>query len=122
MFQETVIETRVVRYKQPPLQARQGFSGNCCERWRSGDHGIADAGQLFDEGRNGLPGIDQLLPLIHPTIGIDGDDADFGDAVDRRRGAGGLKVNEGKWLHGGRVNVVGQKGHCGVKEGGGETR
>jgi hypothetical protein len=41
------------------------------------------------------PGIDQGGPFAHAVL-VDFDDADFGDAVGRRRRPGGFEVDEGK--------------------------
>ena len=95
-FQETIVEARVVRDEQPPAQALQGFGCDFLKWWCSSHHGIADTGQLLDEGRNGYAGIDQLLPLANATVGIDLDDADFRDAINGSGGAGGFEVDEGE--------------------------
>lgn len=92
-----------MRDEQPPLQALQRLGGDILKGRRRRHHGIADTGQLLDERRNRHAGIDQLLPLTHGTVGIDLDDADFGDAVKGGGGTGGFEVDEGEGfaVHGG---------------------
>ena len=95
VLQEAVIEARVVGDEQPACQPAQGFLGHGREGRRRGHHFVADAGELFDEGRNAGARIHQLLPLAHRSVLIDFDDADFGDAVCAGGGAGGFEVDEG---------------------------
>ena len=100
VLQEAIVETRVVGDEQAAFQPAQDLAGERRERRRVGDHRVADAGQLLDEGRDAGFRIDQLLPFADRAVGSDGDDADLGDAVGGRRGAGGFEVDEGKRAHG----------------------
>ena len=95
VLEKTVVETCVVGDEQAPVQALQGLGGNRLEGRRVGDHLIADAGELLDEGRDARAGIDQLLPFAHLTVRIDLDNPDLGDAVGRRGGAGGFEIDKG---------------------------
>jgi len=81
--------------EQPSLQPLHDLAGDCLEGGGIGHHFVADAGQLLDERWNPHAGIDQLLPFAHRAIGIDFDNADFGDAVMGGSGAGGFEVDEG---------------------------
>jgi len=98
-FQEAVVEARVVRDEQPALEPAPRFVGNRREGRGVGDHRVADAGQLLDEGRNRHARRDQLLPLADAAVRVDLDDADFRDAVDGGSGAGGFEVDEGEGKH-----------------------
>ena len=99
-FQETVIKFGVVRDEQAAFEPAHGFGRDAFKRRGIGDHGVADAGQLLNKWRNADAGIDQLLPFAHRAVGIDFNDADFGNAVVGGGGAGGFKIDEGEWAHG----------------------
>ena len=91
--------THYVRDEQPALEPAPRFVGNRREGRGVGDHRVADAGQLLDEGRNRHARRDQLLPLADAAVRVDLDDADFRDAVDGGSGAGGFEVDEGEGKH-----------------------
>ena len=99
-FEKTVIKARVVGDEEATLHPPQGLSRHRFKGRRVSHHRIADAGQLFNEWRNPNTRIDQLLPLAHGAVGIDFNDADFGNAVVGGGGAGGFKIDEGEWAHG----------------------
>jgi hypothetical protein len=95
VLQEAVVEARVVGDEQATRESRQDLFGDILEGRRIGHHRIADAGQALDEGRNRRPGLTRVDHSRTPFL-VDFDDADFGDAVGRRRGPGGFEVDEGK--------------------------
>ena len=92
IFQEAVVETGVVRDEQATGQAFEYLVRQGGERRRIGHHAVGDAGDLLDERRNGLAGIDQRRPAFHP-LAVDGDQADFGDPVTGDVAAGGFEVD-----------------------------
>ncbi len=94
-LQETVVELRVVRDEQASAQAGQGLGGHGRKRRGGRHHGIADAGELLDEGGDGLARIDQLLPLADAAVRIDFNNSDFGDPIFAGGGAGGFQVDKG---------------------------
>ena len=99
VLEEAVIEACVVGYEQAAVEAAPDFAGEIGEPRGVGDHRVADAGQLLDEGRDAGFRIDELLPFADRAVGIDRDDTNLGDAVGGRRGAGGFEVDEGKREH-----------------------
>jgi hypothetical protein len=95
VLQEAVVEARVVGDEQAAFEALQDLFGDIREGRRIGHHRIRDAGQVLDEGGNRRARIDQAGPFAH-AVRIDLDNADLGDAVRRRRGAGGFEVDKGQ--------------------------
>jgi len=91
--QEAVIEPRVVRNKQPPLETRQQIMRDRFERRRIAHHRIADTGELLDKERNRLLRIDERTPLSHAGRS-DLDHADFSDAIHAERAARCFEIDE----------------------------
>jgi len=93
VLDEAVVETHVVGDEQLAVQACPQLLGNLGESGRAGHHVVADAGEMLDERGNGALWIHQGAPArgfaVHHF-----DQADFGDAVDDRIGAGGFQVDE----------------------------
>ena len=61
--QEAVVEARVVRDEDAPLQALEQLPGEVVEARRRGDHLVGDAGEHLDGAGMRAAGIDQRRPL-----------------------------------------------------------
>jgi hypothetical protein len=105
--QEAVVEARVVGDEDAPLQALEQLRRDVVEARRGGDHLVGDAGEHLDGAGDRAAGIDQRRPLGDAAGSLDGEHRDFGDAVARRVGAGGLQVDD-------RQRRVQQAHHCGL--------
>ncbi len=106
MFEETVVEARVVSDEDAAGDPRSNFSRDVGERRRVGDHRVGDAGERLDRGRNAAARIDKAAPLGY-AVPVDTDDADFSYAINCRGHAGGFDVDEGDGVgkHGARLVV-----------------
>lgn len=91
---EAVVEARVVGHEQPALEAGFQLVGHGLEAGGAAHHVVADAGHALDELGDAALRVDQGAPAAD-CLAVDLDDADFGDAVVPRVGAGGFEVDEG---------------------------
>lgn len=91
---EAIVEARVVGHEQPPLEAGFQLVGYGVKARGIAHHVVADAGHALDEFGDGALGVDQRAPAAD-LVAVDFDNADFGDAVAGRVGAGGFQVDEG---------------------------
>jgi hypothetical protein len=96
--EKAVVEAGVVRDQQLALQPRQQRRGKLGEGGREGNHVVGDAGDGLDRGRDAHAGIHQGGPLGGAPARRDLDQADFGNAVVDRVGAGGLEVKKDEGL------------------------
>ena len=89
-----MVKTYVMGHQHGALQQGQqlrgkGFKARCLKH-----HGIADAGQVLDEGRDRRAGIDQAAPACHFTAVLNAYCGNFGDAVMHRVATGGFQVKQ----------------------------
>ena len=89
-----LVDPQSLRDQQPAAQLVQQHGGDVGERRRVGHHRVADAGDLLDEGRDRLPGIDQHVEALD-ALAVNQDDADLGHPVTADVAAGGLQVDNG---------------------------
>jgi hypothetical protein len=94
--QEAVIETRVVRDEDAVFKQVMQFVGDVHETRRASEIGVGNAGEVFDERRNGNVRVDQCLPFALAAVRLDQHDADLDDAVHARVRAGGFKIDKGE--------------------------
>lgn len=97
---EAVVEARVVGHEQSSFQPGFQLVGHGLEAGGVRHHVVADAGHALDELGDAALRVDQGAPAAD-LVALDLDDADFGDAVVLRVGAGGFQVDEGDagWEH-----------------------
>ena len=93
--QEAVVEARVVRDEQAPLEARGDVLHDRGEGRRVGDHGFRDAGELLDGVRDPHAGVHERRPLLDDLAVLEEDDARLHDPVAPGVPARGLEVHAG---------------------------
>ncbi len=81
VLEEAVIKPGIVGNEHPPFQTIKQIIGHLGKRRCFGDHGIGNARQDRDEGRDRGLGINQGAPLPHAIL-MYFDDTDFGNPVD----------------------------------------
>jgi hypothetical protein len=77
------------------------------ESRRRAEHGVVDAGQTGNEGRNGSLRIDQCAPFTRP-LAVHLDQADFDNPVVREVGAARFQIDENQRL-GGKGRIHGRR-------------
>ncbi|MNC86607.1 hypothetical protein D3C83_22790 [compost metagenome] len=96
--EEPVVEAGVVRDEQLAVQTGQQRPGDLGEGGGERHHVVGDARDGLDRRRNPDSRVHQCGPLGDAVARPDLDQADFGDAVINRMGAGGLEVEENEGL------------------------
>ncbi len=94
VLEEPVVEARVVGDEELALEPLQHVARDLGEGGRAAHHRVGDAGEDLDVLGNGALGIHQRGPFVHELAAGHAHDADLGDAIARRRRAGGLQVDE----------------------------
>lgn len=95
-FPEAAVKGGVVGHHGGVADKALGFPHHGVGRGRGGDHGVADAGQAFDEGRDVAAGVHEALEAVDDLAVLDQHDGDFGGAVAHRgREACGFEVDDG---------------------------
>ena len=102
--QEAVVEARVVRDEQAPLEPGHHLARQVPEGRRVGDHLVGDAGELLDARRHPAPRVDERAPLLHHAAAVHQHDAHLDHPVVGRTAAGRLQVDAGEgtfeqWRH-----------------------
>ena len=92
--QEREVEPRVVRDEDRASSELEERGEDGFDRRLPTHEEVIDAGQVRDEGRDGLLGIDQRLEGAEPLAAQDADRADLRDAGLARGAAGGLEVDD----------------------------
>src|SRR6185312_6708674 len=103
--QESMIETRVVRDEDAPLEVREHLLRDVLEKRRIAHHLVRDAGELLDHPRNGRGGIDERRPFALERAACRGYEPDLDDARGGGRGTRRLEVHE-------HDRLVIQRAHC----------
>lgn len=92
---ELLVERGVVRHQGRGADELIDFVHHSFSRWRAAQHGVADAGELFDKRRYAHTGIHQALVAVHDLPALKDDHANLrGPAVAAGGDAGGFKVDD----------------------------
>src|SRR5690554_1730338 len=92
----TMVEPRVVRDKDAPIELIKQVVSNGVERRSRFDHLVGNAGQALNMARNAGIGPNKRGPLAYLSGFVDLDHRDFGDRGTLRRAARGLYIHESK--------------------------
>lgn len=92
---ELLVERGVMRQQRCGADELVDFVHHPLGRRRAAQHGVADAGELFDKARHAHAGVHQALVAVHDLATFEDDHRDFrGPAVAARGDAGGFKVDD----------------------------
>ena len=94
VLQKAVVEAGVVGDEDLAGEPVEKFFCNLVKGGRIGHHAVGDAGELFDEGGEGLLRVDQGRPFPVGLAIRHLAQADFDDPVVQGIGAGGFEVEE----------------------------
>ncbi len=105
LLEKPVIEAGVVRDEETAIQLRENVRLRRSKQEKAGAAATMRSVMPVNawiSGGNGYARVDQRVPFAHPwtratILGrLDPDDADFGDPVHSRAGAGGLEIDDGQ--------------------------
>ena len=108
LVHKAVVKTHVVSHK---YRAVQDLQQRMDDVFKSGcilHHGVGDAGQALDKGRNAHTGVDQGAPARHLHAVLNPHRSDFGDVVALRIAPRGLQVDHHITRHEGRKGLTQQ--------------
>lgn len=92
---ELLVERGVMRHQRRGADEFVDLVHHPLGRRRAAQHGVADAGELFDKARHAYAGIHEALVAINDLPALKDDHANFrGPAVAARGDAGGFKVDD----------------------------
>ena len=92
---ELLVERGVVRHQGRGADELIDFVHHPFSRWRAAQHGVADAGELFDKRRYAHAGVHQALVAVHDLPTLEDDHANLrGPAVAAGGDASGFKVDD----------------------------
>ncbi len=91
---KAVVKAHVVGDQDRAIQKVQQLARHLVKRRGGLHHGVADACQALDKGRNAHARIDQRAPARHLRAVFDTDGGNLGDAVNRGVAAGGLEIQQ----------------------------
>ena len=92
---ELLVERGVVGQQRGDADELVDLVHHLLGRWRGAQHGVADAGQLFDEGRYAHAGVHQALVTLDDAPLFKDHHGDFrGPAAAARGDPGGFKVDD----------------------------
>ena len=94
VLQKSEVKARVMRHQRLAGQAPVQFPRQFREGGRIGHHGVADAGQGFNKGRNRLLRINQGTPFANELSLVNFDQPDFRDAIRLGGGTGGFQIQK----------------------------
>ena len=89
-----MVEAHVMRHQHGALQQAQQGAGDLVKTGGFSHHGVADAGQALDEGRNSAARVHQGAPACHLLPALHAHGGNLGDAVAHRVAAGGFQVKQ----------------------------
>ena len=102
--QETVVKAHVVGYQHGAFQQTQQVVGHLVKAGRLLHHGVADAGQVLNEGRYGRARVDQTAPARDFLAAFHSYSGNLGDPVMHRIPPGGFQIKH---------DIAGQHGALG---------
>ena len=107
---ELAVKRRVVRHHGRAADKARSVAHHAGRVGGSGHHGVGDAGELRDEGRNPGAGPHQALKAVHHLAALQQHDGHFGGACAAAgRHAGGFKVDDGNGRGHHKVQGKGQR-------------
>ena len=94
LHQKAVVKAHVVGHQHRAGQQFQQLAGNRLKAGCIGHHGVADAGQAFNETRDAHPRVHQAAPARHLHAVVHAHGSNFCDAVVHRVATSGFQVKQ----------------------------